>query len=690
MCNTKQGVKKVEPSSKGRRRYFDRAIVTPTFNFFENIIEHGLAERDGQTNMALDIAEAIGSNEHIIVEAGVGIGKSYAYLFPGIQLACVTGRPIVLSTSSIALSEQLVDDAQRILRFRQNTSLPIVLGKGMNNYICQSRVNEVIDQKRALKKSTQRSFSAKEKIMLTFPDIVLNKAVVCSERAGIPESISDAQWAQINVTKCDRYKCEYVNECRFIEMRTAIGNTGRARLIIINHDLLLAHLLNEELTGEGFINDRMRMIVIDEAHNLEEKARSALTSSWDLKKINNLMNELQNSYYFSGIASTEGNIETIRRQFQRLFEGLQDYIRLIKSKPGRERDADRFFLPETTNVSYDNLLTTVSNVYYSANFRFSSQRRGDTLDELSKLNEFVEILANVEKHRNKHLLWLSGAGHNIGNITISYAPSNIGERLQSLLFSKELPIVLTSATLCQPTDEIESMYEYVCSSIGFEGTRADPQISPFDYDSQALLYIPNDMAEPNDTDRDKYIVDLTNHILDLAKITNGRTMVLFTSKDDLNRVHQALEQKDITLPLIKQSEGSSQASIIEEFKRTKGIALVTGAFWEGINIPGQDLTSLIIARLPFPVPDPIIEHKISKVASRYDVLVPEMILKLRQGAGRLIRSETEKGILTILDSRVSMRVNRPYRKDVLNALPIKKMTASIEDVIRFSKNINYT
>ncbi len=680
----------MEPSAKSRRKYFDRTIVKPTFSFFENINDHGLAERDGQTNMALDIAEAIGANEHIVVEAGVGIGKSFAYLYPGTQLASLTGRPIVISTSSIALSEQLVDDAQRVLRFRQNSSLPIVLGKGMNNYICKSRVNEVIEQKRALKKSTQRSFSAKERMMLQYPDIVLQRAGVCSERTSIPVVISDAHWNQINVTKCDRYTCEHVNECKFIEMRTAIGNAGRARIIIINHDLLLAHLLNEELTGEGFINDRIRMVIIDEAHNLEEKARAALTTTWSLKKINVLMTQLQNSYYISGSsASSERNIETIRNQCRKLFEELQGYIRQIKSKPGRTRDADRFFLPQTTSVSYDKLMKTVSNVYYSVNGWFASQRRGDILDELSKFNEFVEILANIEKHRNKHLLWLSGTEHNKGNIAISYAPSNIGERLQRLLFSKDLPIVLTSATLCQPTDEIDSMYEYVCSSIGFDGERMEPKLSPFDYDRQAMLYIPNNVTEPNNVDKDKYIADLTDHIAEVAQITSGRTMVLFTSKDDLSRVHQSLEQKNLSFPIIKQSEGVSPASIIAEFKRTKGLALVTGAFWEGINIPGQDLTSLIIARLPFPVPDPIIEYKISKVASRYDVLVPEMILKLRQGAGRLIRSETEKVILTILDSRVSKRVNKHYRQDVLKALPIKNDTDSIEDVINFAQNINY-
>lgn len=687
--NAEAGVKELEPSVNSRRRYFDRAIVKPTFSFFENISDYGLAERDGQTNMALDIAEAIGANEQIIVEAGVGIGKSYAYLYPGTLLASTTGRPIVISTSSIALSEQLVDDAQRILRFRNNASLPIVLGKGMNNYICKSRVNEIIDQKRALKKSTQKSFSAKERMMLQFPDIVLKKAVVCSERTGLPETISDAQWNQMNVTKCDRYKCEHVNECKFIEMRTAIGNMGRARIIIINHDLLLAHLLNEELTGEGFINDRMRMIVIDEAHNLEEKARAALTTTWSLKKINNLMSQLQNSYYIGTSAEDEKNIEIIKNQFGGLFEWLQNHIKQIKSQSGRERDADRFFLPETTNINYAQLAKKLSNLYYSFFAHVSSERRGDTIDELSKLKELVEILANIETHRNKYLLWLTGSERNVGNITISYAPSNIGERLRRLLFSKELPIVLTSATLCQPDDEVDGMYEYICGSIGFDGERAEPKVSPFDYDSQALLYIPNDVTEPNTVDQDKYIADLTNHIEKLVKITNGHTMVLFTSKDDLNSVHQSLVQKSISLPLIKQSEGSSQASIIEEFKRTKGIALVTGAFWEGINIPGQDLTSLIIARLPFPVPDPIIEYKISKVASRYDVLVPEMILKLRQGAGRLIRSEKEKGILTILDSRVSMRVNRSYTKDVINALSIKKMTDSIEDVISFSKNISY-
>lgn len=642
----------MEPSAKRRQLYFDRAIVKPTFSFFDKIGDYGLAERDGQTDMALDIAEAIGLNEQIIVEAGVGIGKSYAYLYPAIQLALVTKKPIVFSTSSIALSEQLVHDAQQLLKFRQNINLPIVLGKGMNNYICQSRVDEVIDQKRALKKSTQKSFSTIEKMALTFPDNILKKASICSERANFSEAISDAQWNRINVVKCDRYKCEHIKECKFIAMRTAIGNLGHARLIIVNHDLLLAHLLNEELTGEGLINDDMRMIVVDEAHNLEEKARTALTAPWNLKRINNLMNKLQNSYYlYEYSAEVEKSTVFIREQFRKLYEGLQKHINQIKLASGRELDADRFSLPETTNIDCVQLARKISNVYYSVFAHFSSERRGDTVDEFSKLKEFAEILANRGNTPNKYLLWLSGKESNLGSITISYAPSNIGERLRDLLFSKDLPIILTSATLCQPVNEVDSMYEYICSSIGFEGERIEAKPSPFDYDSQALLYIPNDITAPNSADRDKYISDLTNRIADLAQITNGRTMVLFTAKDDLNRVHQALLQKNISQTLIKQSEGSSQASIIEEFKKTKGVALVTGAFWEGINIPGQDLTSLIIARLPFPVPDPIIEYKISNAASRY----PSSALYM--SVGICFKTST---LTSYLSSRTSVPVIRNH------------------------------
>lgn len=667
-----------------RQRWLDKKIVKPTFDFFINLKNYNdqWVEREGQTSLALDIADAIRLNEHIMIEAGVGIGKSFAYLYPGLLLVKELYKPIVLATSSIALSEQLVEDA-KVISSLLGINAPIVLGKGMNNYVCQKRIDGLQEEKRSLKKSVKKIFSKREVAVMSLPPSIFVSRCKYLERATMPDSITDFQWNLINVQACDHHKCDYKYECGYVEMRSRIKNFGPARVIVVNQDYLLAHLLKKEQNGEGFINNNKCLIVIDEAHNLEEKARSALTNSWDLNRI---FKVLDNLYYPTATLGNSRehlqNLKGAKQAFCEMFNAFSRHLKTEKLNNGKGRDADRVFLPDNLGINGENLLRSLQSLYTAIVTQDNQDRWSEATDELGGLRDFIDALLNRKTRDCQFLFWLCGKGVNMEHSFVSYAPSNIGDRLNKLLFCKDIPIVLTSATLCQPANDISEMYDYIAYSIGFDGETEEPKDSPFNYDENALLFIPNNIAAPNE-DHEQYLADVADCIAELSTITQGRTMVLFTAKDDLNAVFQALEAKKMSIPIVRQADGSSQATVIRQFRESKGVALVTGAFWEGINIPGQDLTSLIIAKLPFPVPDPIIEYKISQADNNYlNVVVPEMLLKLRQGSGRLIRSETDKGILTILDSRIGNN-GKSYRQKVLSALPIKQLTDSIEDVKKF-------
>lgn len=231
------------------------------------------------------------------------------------------------------------------------------------------------------------------------------------------------------------------------------------------------------------------------------------------------------------------------------------------------------------------------------------------------------------------------------------------------------------------------MYRYVADNVGFsrfQGDFAEPKPSPFDYEHHAMMYCADDLPHPT-KDKESFISKACDRIIELIKISHGSALILFTAKADLNAVYEELSKRNLPYPIMRPYAGASQADTLETFRMQKNAVLLgTGAFWEGINLAGDVLTNVIIFKLPFPVPDPIIDAK-TKAATNglMDVLVPEMVVKLKQGIGRLIRSENDKGIISILDPRLSEAYHTPYRETVFEALPIKNKTSTINEIQKF-------
>ena len=256
-------------------------------------------------------------------------------------------------------------------------------------------------------------------------------------------------------------------------------------------------------------------------------------------------------------------------------------------------------------------------------------------------------------------------------------------------FSDDCPAcILTSATLTSRTDgSLEDQYKYIMKSIGFNGSLSDPKESPFNYDEHAMIFVADRLPHPT-KEHDEFIRQGTELLKEILQISEGRALVLFTAKKDMMEVYDEL-QKDSPYEIIIQKAGASQQETLDEFRRNEhAVLLGTGAYWEGINIEGPTLSNVIIFRLPFPVPDPIIDSREKHAKDPLmEVKVPEMIIKLKQGVGRLIRSESDKGIISIIDSRVGESSQAPYKEIVWNALPIKNRTGSLEEIRRFYRDI---
>lgn len=637
--------------------------------------------------MALEIAEAIRDKHHAMIEAGVGIGKSLGYLIPGLLAKRFLNGAIIIATSSIALSEQLMSDITQAKNIISDTlgeeykALP-VLAKGANNYVCPKKV---FDNMQLLTKRVN-----KNREILSVPSWVWEEAPYCKERSDFSQPVPDRFWKYVNGEPCNIRECTYRSECSYMAMRNLIGNNGTADVIVINQDMFIISLLKELRGRNGMLTSNRGLIIIDEAHNLEDKTRNALTERWTktrmLKAIEGVgpaVSRLANEDYITYLNVSE--------------EAIEKYFILVQRKIEKEisddhdkKDATRFYVPNVKEKALSQWIDILESLFIALSGRYTLSSGSD--DAVDEFGDFVEVIKGLAFRRNQesnHLFWIEGEPDKPDTYTLCIAPKRIDVELKQLLFSQSYtPVVLTSATLCQPGDTEAEQYKYLVQSTGFIGETYASKQSPFPYDTNAMLYIPADIEDPV-RNREKYLADITERIIELCHLTHGRTLVLFTAKEDLRTVYNSLIARPLPWKILKQVDGGSQALIKDEFIQTKGVLLATG-LWEGFNVKGPDLSSVIITRLPFPVPDPIIDYKISLVPDRLNVLLPEMLVKLRQGAGRLIRDDKDTGILSILDSRVSNKSRKPYVNDVLSSLSIKNVTDSLDTIKTFCKNVIFS
>lgn len=636
--------------------------------FMEYLPLKGFESRVGQENMALDICEAIGDNQHIMIEGGVGIGKSYAYLAPLIVFNSITNKPVIISTSSILLQEQLINDINSVSKML-SIYPDVYLAKGMNHFKCPKRANEYLKQK-----NNDDDLAIKEWIK--------NRNSI--DRREAPTEINEKIWNKINIKRCDFINCDMHSRCKYAKLRDELRYTNG--IILCNHDLLAVDLQNKNNHRKEIFSKECRLIVIDEAHNLEEKARNSLKEEYSYEEIMSII-EKTTRY----IRNFNYN-ENVKQSLRKIYISIREQVEKQDLKGENKEEIEKYYInTEYIKKDIEKLINLLEDLNFKVQIKYEYKNKYKYMQEeiISKLESLIEFFSNILDENSNYIFWAEK--FNNKKIKIMNCPKNMNEEIYKLFFKqKKFRVILTSATLTNTDigDEYKK-YEYITKSIGFpnkpEGFLSEPQKSPYNYDENVLFYYRNDMPHPKN--REEYIEKSIDIIEELIYETDGRTMVLFTAKSDMESVYEKLKNRKIKYNIIMQNEGSSQESIIKEFKKDENSVLLgTGAYWEGVSIEGNSLFSLIIFKLPFPVPDPIIDYK-SNISSNalMDVHVPEMIIKLKQGMGRLIRSANDKGIITILDSRISDNSEAKYKNVVLESIPTNKKTNSIEDVKKFVK-----
>jgi ATP-dependent DNA helicase DinG len=474
-------------------------------------------------------------------------------------------------------------------------------------------------------------------------------------------------------------QCETFNSCfYFKERRKWFG----AHILIVNHHLFFANVANS-----GAVLPRYDAVIFDEAQNLEEAATSFLGLDISNSGLFYFLDRLYNSKTKRGTLARLRDDLTIEIQ-QRVSKAriaVEGFFANLFDEFGRKERTLRFYSPPTLNNTLFIPLQDLHEALKSLEHRVTSEEEQlEVSAAATRVFEFNNtISALLNQNMKEYVYWLEVTPRKrFTRATLRGMPININEELHEQVFSKIDRAVLTSATLTT-----NRSFDYIKERLGCTPKEESTLDSPFDYARQALLYLPQDMPEPGE-DVTQYVSALANRTLELIQATGGKTFVLFTSYDILNRVYQILDPKLHRYQILKQGD-LAPSRMIQRFKEKPSVIFGTNSFWQGVDIPGDALSSVIITKLPFDVPtEPLTEARIEDMKKRSinpfkHYQIPRAIIQLRQGFGRLIRKRTDKGIVAILDSRL---IQRSYGKQFLKSLPECAQTQNLEDVKKFLSN----
>ena len=631
--------------------------------------------RPQQVIMAEAIADNINNNSHLIVEAGTGVGKSLAYLIPLILWAREENKKVVISTFTKALQYQLVNKDIPFLKDALSLDFSFALCVGGENYLCLRRLNQAgshglfeLDETEALKELFDWKDRTKTglKSDMDFEPLPKLWQKVCRE--------GDI---------CFGKKCSYYEKC-FYQRAKAIER--KAHILITNHHLFFAHI------ASGWnVLPKFDSIVFDEAHQLEDIASGYLGIEVSNYRIKNLINTISNPFTRKGLLSrlewlTPHTISEINLLTNRVRRAGDGFFGVLSEKLDGTTKRIRVenFIPNLLKEPLINLFEGLKPLMKSAENYEDEKEILSLIDRCITLSSDIDSI--ISQTLTDHVYWGEIDGK---RIRIAATPIDISSILREQVFENIKPVILTSATL-----SIKGDFSFLRERVGLNNGNELALDSPFNYRENVMIYTPNGISDPKDTEEFKR--DVIDSIKSILNITHGRTLILFTSYEMLNRAYNALNRLNNSnrlnsLNFLRQGEMDSY-KLVEEFKeRDNTVLLGTYTFWQGVDIPGDALQCVIIVRLPFQVPDdPVTEARLERLKENgkdpfIHYQIPNAILMFKQGFGRLIRTQSDKGIVAILDPRVRTRF---YGERFLDSLPDCMRTDSIEKVEEFFDKIN--
>lgn len=629
----------------------------------------GYEYREEQLQMANAVARAFAASENLIVEAGTGVGKSFAYLIPAVSLSGKTDQTVVISTNTISLQEQLVTKDIPFLHNVLPRDFNAVLAKGRRNYLSRRRLNNLLTYERGL-------FDTLEEVDQIKKIVEWVETTEDGSRADLSIQPASQVWDKVvsDRDNCLGRKCPTYDVCFYFKARNEMFD---ADLLIVNHHLLFSDLALRQLDPSVGILPDYDYLVIDEAHHLEATATKhtslELSNSqvkWLLDALHNERNEVGTATRFDSTDLMDG-VDEAREQANLFFGGVADYFENVDGyakthridednvakvfEKGNILDAPFMKIEKVLKQLRDNAETDDDEVELSSYY-----------NQCRRLREILDLM--IHQPDPEYIYWgETSSWRRTPRILLNATPVNVSQMLKDSLFDVKESVVLTSATL-----STNNNFDYFKTRIGIDDCRELLVQSPFNFKEQVKLHIPLSMPDPRS---DEFVPAAIREIKHYLKLTHGKAFVLFTSYKMMDEVYEEVEPflTDIGIDVYKQGGELSRTDMLKAFREdTDSVLFGTSSFWEGVDVRGEALSNVVITKLPFEVPThPVMEARVKQIKEQggnefYEFSLPEAILRLKQGFGRLIRTQTDQGIVVILDSRIK---TRSYGKLFLASLP---------------------
>ena len=619
----------------------------------------GYEFRASQLAMAEVVDTAFQKHQHAVIEAGTGTGKTLAYLIPAIR----SGRRVVISTATKSLQEQLFNKDVPFLQKHFAPNLKAALMKGRNNFLCRQKVHQIEGQG-VLRGIDEVDWFSQIKDW--------EKLTETGDRAELTFLPDDAElWHRIDARSdlCTGQKCPEFSRCFITAMHQ---RAQEADLIIVNHHLFFADLAIRQ-DDFGSILPEYSAVVFDEAHEIEDVASDYFgrrVSSYQFEEL------VRDTEAMLRILKVEAS--PLRKHLIRVRERARSFFENFPEREGRfpfgpserkaflERNASAF---EDLSAAVKRIETELSAITPKPEEVLTLARRAADLRR-----EFIFLLESEEK---TYVYWYERRGK---GIVLTATPIDVSEILREKLFDQFDTVVLTSATLA-----VGGRFDFLKQRLGVLPAKETVLPQEFDFHEQALLYIPPQMP---DVRHETFSSRAAHEIVKLLEISKGRAFCLFTSYAQMKVVHELVSSR-VSFPTFLQGT-APRSTLLERFRNTPNAVLfATASFWQGVDVQGSQLSCVIIDKLPFAVPsDPIVAARVRALQEDgrnpfAEYQVPEAVLALKQGFGRLIRSKTDRGILAILDNRIT---RMQYGKIFLDSLPDYAKTQDLAEVSRFMEN----
>jgi len=616
----------------------------------------GYEFRRSQLEMGEIVEQAFRQRQHAIVEAGTGTGKTLAYLIPAIR----SGRRVVVSTATKSLQEQLFQKDIPFLQKHFAPNLTVAVMKGRNNFLCRQKVHLTAGQP-VLKGLDEVDWFEQIRNW--------EKLTETGDRAELTFLPDDAElWDRLDARRetCTGQKCPLFSRCFITWMHQ---RAHQADIIIVNHHLFFADLAIRQ-DDFGSILPDYSAIVFDEAHEIEDVASEHFGRTLSNYQFDALARDAEQALRLKGLATPP-----LLKRIAQLKERAHTFFDAFPPREGRFpfKSPERASFVEHTREAYEELESAVKRL--ETELAALPTKPDEVIAIAQRAFELRgEIKFLLESHESNFVYWIERRGK---GVFLAATPIDVSQILREQLFERFDTVTLTSATLA-----VGSRFDFLKQRLGIQVALEKVLPHEFDFHSQALLYIPPAMP---DVRAPAFAQSAAQEIARILEITAGRAFCLFTSYNQMSEVYERI-RKRVSFPLFLQGT-APRSALLERFRTTPGAVLfATASFWQGVDVPGEQLSCVIIDRLPFDVPtDPVVAARVQALTDEgrnafAEYQVPKAVLALKQGFGRLIRSHQDRGVLAILDTRIQ---RKQYGRIFLESLPEYTITQDIAEVARF-------